>query len=162
MLHRNHVLCNRTNLSDRIVCGAEVSTLFCVLMLVLFFGASTARGQVSAQWASDPGVDQDISSSTTGTQSSYGSDLTARHESPSWLFPITELDKRLPSWIRIGGQYRNRLEGPIGIGFTGTNDFYLLDRLRVRAVIQPKPWLRFHGELQDARIFFNHHTPNGN
>jgi hypothetical protein len=78
------------------------------------------------------------------------------------LFPTTELDKRLPSWIRIGGQYRNRLEGPIGIGFTGTNDFYLLDRLRVRAVIQPKPWLAFRGEVQDARIFFNHHTPNGN
>jgi len=112
-----------------------------LLMLVLSAGASTARGQVSAQGASDPSVAQEASDSTTGTQSNYGSDLTARHESPSWLFPITELDKRLPSWIRIGGQYRNRLEGPIGIGFTGTNDFYLLDRLRVRAVIQPKPWL---------------------
>jgi hypothetical protein len=75
---------------------------------------------------------------------------------------MTELDKRLPSWILIGGQYRNRLEGPIGIGFTGTNDFYLLDRLRVRAVIQPKPWLAFRGEVQDSRIYFNHHTPNGN
>ena len=100
--------------------------------------------------------------STTGTQESYESNLAASRESPSRLFPITELDKRLPSWIRIGGQYRNRLEGPIGIGFAGTNDFYLLDRLRVRAIIQPKPWLGFHGEVQDARIFFNHHTPNGN
>ena len=133
-----------------------------LLMLVLLAGASTARGQVSAQGASDPSVPQEASDSTTGTQSSYASDLTASRESPSWLFPITELDKRLPSWIRIGGQYRDRLEGPTGIGFTGTNDFYLLDRLRVRAVIQPKPWLSFHGELQDTRIFFNHHIPNGN
>ena len=100
--------------------------------------------------------------STTGTQESYESDLAASPESPSWLFPMTELDKRLPSWIRIGGEYRDRFEGPQGIGFNGTNDYYLLDRFRLRAVIQPKPWLGFHGEVQDTRIFFNHHTSNGN
>jgi len=142
-----------------------------LLMLVLFVGTSNARGQVSTQGTSNPSVTQDISAfaawdktadSTTDTQSSYASDLTAGHESPSWLFPITELNSRLPSWIRIGGQYRNRLEGPIGIDFTGTNDFYLLDRLRVRVVIQPKPWLAFLGEVQDSRIFFNHHIPNRN
>src|SRR3984893_7847625 len=152
MFHRNNAPCNGTTLSDRIVCGAEVSMLTYLLMLVLLAGASTARGQVSAQAASDPSVAEEASDSTTGTQASYASDLTASHESPSWLFPMTELDKRLPSWIRVGGQYRDRLEGPTGIGFTGTTDFYLLDRLRVRAVLQPKPWLSFHGELQDARI----------
>jgi hypothetical protein len=145
--------------------------LTCLLTLALIFGASTARGQVSAQGSSEPSVAQDASAfaswdqtadSTTNTQSSYASDLTAGPESPSWLFPITEFNKRLPGWIRIGGQYRNRLEGPTGIGFTGTNDFYLLDRLRVRVIIQPKPWLSFLGEVQDSRVFFNHHISNGN
>ena len=145
--------------------------LTCLLILVLFVGASTARGQVSAQAASDPNLAshdrlqakrQEAPDSTTGTQASYASDLAASHESPSWLFPMTELDKRLPSWIRIGGEYRDRFEGPQGIGFNGTNDYYLLDRFRLRAVIQPKPWLGFHGEVQDTRIFFNHHTSNGN
>jgi hypothetical protein len=83
-------------------------------------------------------------------------------DSPSWLFPIAKLDESLPSWLHIGGQYRLRLEGPIGIGYTGTNDFYLLDRLRVKIAIQPRDWLRFFGEVQDARIFFNHHIPNAN
>jgi hypothetical protein len=142
-----------------------------LLMTVFFVGAGIARGQLSAQGASHPGVAQDTSAfalwdqtadSTTDTQSSYLSNLTAGHESPSWLFPITKLNEHLPSWIRIGGQYRNRLEGPTGIGFTGTNDFYLLDRLRVRVAIQPRPWLSFLGEVQDSRIFFNHHIPNGN
>ena len=105
---------------------------------------------------------QTVPDSTTGTQASYASDLAASRESPSWLFPMTELDKRLPSWIMFGGEYRDRFEGPQGIGFKGTNDYYLLDRFRLRAVIQPKPWLGFHGEVQDARIFFNHHTTNGN
>jgi hypothetical protein len=34
--------------------------------------------------------------------------------------------------------------------------------LRVHVTIQPKDWLRFHAEVQDARIFFNHHIPNAN
>ncbi len=142
--------------------------LTCLLMLVLLVGASAARGQASAQGASAPAAAQKPSASaswdredesTTGTQTSYASNQKV---TPSWWFPVTELNERLPNWIRIGGNYRNRLEGPIGIGFTGTNDFYLLSRLRLRVLIQPKPWLSFHGEVQDARIFFNHHIANGN
>jgi hypothetical protein len=34
--------------------------------------------------------------------------------------------------------------------------------LRVNIRIQPKDWLKFFGEVQDSRIFFNHHTPNTN
>src|SRR5260370_20815814 len=78
-------------------------------------------------------------------------------DSPSWLFPVAKLDERLPRWLHIGGQYRDRLEGPIGIGYTGTNDFYLLDRFRLIIRIHPNDWLTFFGELQDYRIFFNHH-----
>ena len=28
--------------------------------------------------------------------------------------------------------------------------------------IQPRDWLKFHGEVQDSRNFFNHHIPNAN
>jgi hypothetical protein len=34
--------------------------------------------------------------------------------------------------------------------------------LRVRVLLQPKPWLAFVGEVQYSGIFFNHHIPNGN
>jgi hypothetical protein len=138
-----------------------------LVMLVLFAGASTARGQDKAQGASDPGVAHDASAfdawdrsadSTTDTESNYVDDVTSGRQSPSWMFPITELNSRLPSWIRIGGQYRDRVEGRVGIDFTGTDDFYLLGRLRIRALIQPKPWLSFTGEVQDSRIYFAHHT----
>ena len=59
-------------------------------------------------------------------------------------------------------EYRGRFEGPTGIGFTSTNDFYLLDRLRIKLGIKPKQWLLFNGEVQDSRIFFNHHIPTAN
>src|SRR5271163_1787865 len=135
MFRRNCAPYNASTPSDRILCCAGKLTLPYILMPVLFVGASTARGQTSAKAASDPSVDQHTSAfaswdqttdATTDAQPSYTSNLTAGHESPSWLFPITVLNERLPSWIRVGGQYRNRLEGPTGIGFTGTNDFYLL------------------------------------
>ena len=83
-------------------------------------------------------------------------------DDPSWLFPVAKLDEVLPRWFHIGGEYRDRLEGPLGTGFANASDFYVLDRLRVKIRIEPKDWLTFFGEVQDSRIFFNHHVPNAN
>jgi hypothetical protein len=124
-----------------------------LLPLVLLVGVSAALGHVNTQKSSDPNTD---------AQSGAAPDATAALDSPDWLFPVAKLNESLPGWLRFGGQYRGRLEGPTGIGFTGTRDFYLLDRLRVHVTIQPKEWLLFHGEVQDSRIFFNHHIPNAN
>jgi hypothetical protein len=124
-----------------------------VSALVLLIGLSTTPGLVNAQTSSAQG---------TATESGAASDPPAKDYQPEWLFPVVELDERLPRWLRFGGQYRNRIEGPSGIGFTRTRDFYLLDRLRVWVNIEPKDWLTFHAEVQDSRIFFNHHIPNAN
>lgn len=80
----------------------------------------------------------------------------------SWLFPVDKLDHALPPWIHLGGEYRLRYEGPINTGYTSTDDNFLLDRLRVVVGLRPKEWLTFLGEVQDSRIFFNHHIPNAN
>jgi hypothetical protein len=124
-----------------------------LLALMLLLDVSITPGRGNAQMSTD--------SSTVG-QSSAAADPPAADDPPEWLFPLAKLDESLPSWLRIGGQYRNRLEGPTGIGYARTREFYLLDRLRVHVTIEPKDWLRFQGEVQDSRIFFNHHIPNGN
>jgi hypothetical protein len=118
------------------------------LLLALFLGISMLP--VRAQTQANP------NSSTALNPSANESD------DPSWLFPVAKLDEVLPRWLQIGGEYRDRLEGPIGTSFANTSDFYVLDRLRVKVAIQPKDWLKFYGEVQDARIFFNHHIPNAN
>src|SRR4029077_16735857 len=69
-------------------------------------------------WA-DP---QRVRGQTVYPSSATGSPGVAPHstgvdDSPSWLFPVAKLNEALPSWIRIGGEYRNRIEGPIGIGY---------------------------------------------
>ena len=105
----------------------------------------------------------DWAQAQTNPQSNPTSSQPAANSDPSsWLFPIAKLDESLPKWLHIGGEYRDRLEGPIGIGFTGTNDFYLLDRFRLTVAIHPKDWLTLHGQVQDSRIFFNHHIANAN
>lgn len=144
----------------------------CLLLgLVLLFGSWISPCRVSAQTASQLSTGSGPSTdagSTTKSGSGLDSTSTAAadppgiDDSPAWLFPVAKLNQSLPDWLRISGQYRNRVEGPTGIGFARMNDFYLLDRLRVDVAIQAKEWLRFEGEVQDARIFFNHHTPNAN
>src|SRR5258708_9811132 len=121
---------------------------YLALVLVFLFGVTAGPGRVKAQEASDSTVGRELGADT--------------HDPPDWLFPIAKLDQSLPDWIHIGGQYRDRVEAPSGIGYAGSSDFYMLQRLRLNVTIQPKPWLRFRAALQDARIFFNHHIPSAN
>ena len=73
----------------------------------------------------------------------------------SWLFPVENVDRALPGWLRFGGEYRSRVEGTYGIKWASKNDLYLLSRLRINATIQPTRWLSFFGEMQDARVLLN-------
>jgi hypothetical protein len=125
-------------------------TVNTLLGLTLSVVLSITPGRVNAQTSAAPGM------------AGVVPDPSVPDDPPDRLFPVAEMDESLPDWLRIGGEYRDRLEGPTGIGYTRTRDFYLLDRLRVHVTIRPRRWLRFHGEVQDARIFFNHHIPNAN
>jgi Alginate export len=142
-----------------------------LLALVLLFGCWINQQEVSAQTAPTLSTGSSSRAANNSTvNSALNSDsgpknapgATESDDSLAWLFPVARVNESLPTWLRIGGQYRSRLEGPAGIGISGTKDFYLLDRLRVHLAIQPNDWLRFYGEVQDARIFFNHHIPNAN
>ena len=129
------------------------------IVLVLLFSSCMARQRINAQTVPQLNADSGsrVNSGAPAPFSPAGSD-----DSLNWLFPIHQINRRLPNWFRIGGEFRGRLEGPTGIGYASTNDFYLLDRLRLRLGIKPKEWLLLYGEVQDSRIFFNHHIPNAN
>ncbi|HKW74705.1 MAG TPA: alginate export family protein, partial [Terriglobales bacterium] len=126
---------------------------YVLLMLVVLISAGTAPGRLDAQRDPDSGA----AAQPTSARKSPGAG-----DRPEWLFPVARLNESLPTWLRIGGEYRDRLEGPIGIGYTGVRDFYLLGHLRASVTIQPRAWLLFRAGVQDARIFFNHHTPDAN
>lgn len=77
-----------------------------------------------------------------------------------WFFPITELDKSLPSWLQFGGDFRDRAEGQIGLHYAPTDDGYDLTQLRLGIYIQPTNWFKIVAVTQDSRVFFNQHVPN--
>jgi hypothetical protein len=77
-----------------------------------------------------------------------------------WLFPITRLNQLLPRWIQFGGQFRDRAEGQLGLGYASVDDGYDLTQLRLGIYLQPTQWLKLVAVTQDARVFFNHHVGN--
>jgi len=68
--------------------------------------------------------------------------------------PSEYLNEQLPAWLQFGGEFRLRLEESAVSGFNNPEDGYLLGRTRFNVTIKPLPWLKFFGQSQDARAFF--------
>jgi hypothetical protein len=63
------------------------------------------------------------------------------------------LNSALPSWLRVRGEFRQRMEGFDGLGFNATReDLYHLSRLRLNATVTPARFLSFQAQVQDARV----------
>jgi hypothetical protein len=59
----------------------------------------------------------------------------------------------LPKWIRVRGEFRERMEGFENSGYTsGRDDVYWLSRLRLNATLIPSRDLSFQVQVQDARV----------
>lgn len=59
----------------------------------------------------------------------------------------------LPAWLRVRGEFRERMEGVRGAGFNETReDLYWLSRFRVNASITPTPAFSVQVQVQDARV----------
>lgn len=59
----------------------------------------------------------------------------------------------LPSWLRVRGEFRERVEGFSGAGFVSErDDAYWLSRFRFNATVTPNRWVAFQVQAQDARV----------
>ncbi len=66
----------------------------------------------------------------------------------------------IPRWIQFSGELRSRTEGVTGSGFKpDADDAYLLTRILIGMRIQPKPWLKFMVQGQDAHVFWKNQHP---
>lgn len=66
--------------------------------------------------------------------------------------PVTQLNQRLPEWLRLGVSYRFRFEGREGNGFrAGNGESYGLNRVLVDIGVRPGSWINLHFQGQDAR-----------
>src|ERR1700678_63856 len=123
--------------------------------LVCLFGTAFLGSAVAQQSSSPPEPFQPDSPGGSHAET----DLRIPGPDPDgWLFPITRLDELLPHWIQFGGQFRNRVEGQLGLGYASVNDGYDLTQLRLGMYIQPTNWVKLAIVTQDSRVFFNHHV----
>jgi len=73
---------------------------------------------------------------------------------PSARPPIpNRVNTVLPAWLRVRGEFRERVEGFQGSGFVeGRDDEYALSRVRLNAAITPSKSFSFQANVQDARV----------
>jgi hypothetical protein len=68
----------------------------------------------------------------------------------------------LPPWLRVRGEFRERVEGFDSFGFVADrSNYYWLTRFRLTATIQPMPMFGVTLQAQDARVANKTIGPNG-
>ncbi len=66
---------------------------------------------------------------------------------------FNRVNERLPGWLRVRGEFRERMEGFEDAGFRdGRDDLYWLSRVRFDTIITPSQMVRVHLQVQDARV----------
>ena len=53
------------------------------------------------------------------------------------------INGQLASWLQVRGEFRTRIEGFTGGGFTESEDAYWMDRFRLNATVRPSKSLVF-------------------
>jgi hypothetical protein len=73
---------------------------------------------------------------------------------PAARVPVfNRANEHLPSWLRVRGEFRERIEGFESGGFVDDrDDYYALSRFRFNVAVTAKPWLSFQTNLHDARV----------
>ena len=62
-------------------------------------------------------------------------------------------NQKLPAWLRVRGEFRERFEGFQNLGFTeGRDDGYALSRVRLNVTVTPSKHLSFQANVHDARV----------
>jgi len=61
--------------------------------------------------------------------------------------------ERMPSWLKLSGEFRTRVEGRTGFNYQpDNNDAYALFRNRLNVELLPTSWLDFYFQGQDSRV----------
>lgn len=66
---------------------------------------------------------------------------------------INRANEVMPGWLRVRGEFRERMEGFDGAGFVDNRqDLYYLSRVRLNATVTPARLLSLQAQAQDARV----------
>jgi hypothetical protein len=112
-------------------------------------GVSTAQQQQSST-AQQPPPPLALPAAVAAQTPAPGAQPSAPGAKPP--FP-NRFNSMLPAWMRVRGEFRERMEGVDGAGFNSTReDLYWLSRFRFNTTINASKSLSFQAQLQDARV----------
>ena len=97
---------------------------------------------------------QTIADNKTAAASPSAASQIQAPQPPSPKAPIpNRLNDVLPTWLRVRGEFRERVEGFESAGFvTDRDDAYYLSRFRFNATVTPSKLLSFQTQVQDSRV----------
>ena len=95
-----------------------------------------------------------IQSTTFAQQPQQAATVPPAQVTPAPKPPIfNRANQVMPSWLRVRGEFRERVEGFDGAGFVDDRqDLYYLTRVRLNAAVTPTRLLSFQVQVQDARV----------
>jgi Alginate export len=111
--------------------------------------AQNAQAQAVVANASSQSVPQSVSQSPPQA-AAQGPVQAAPPKAP----PLpNRLNQVMPPWLRVRGEFRDRIEGPNGMNFiSGREDLYSLSRFRFDVGVKPSRLFAAQVQLQDARV----------
>jgi hypothetical protein len=116
-----------------------IATVTWCALAVLVFAQQTTFAQQATIVPAVPGQTQAVGAQTTGP--------VAKPPFPNRLNGV------LPAWVRVRGEFRERMEGFDGAGFNSSReDLYWLTRFRVNTTVTASKSLSFQAQVQDARV----------
>jgi hypothetical protein len=138
------------------------------------FARRRRRGSGSARWAQPGALALQLalaiaSSSTAAAQVAVPADNTSAPQATQTPPPVTQptparpspprppvfnrANEVMPSWLRVRGEFRERIEGFDNANFIeGRDDTYALTRFRFNVAVTANRHLSFQANLQDARV----------
>jgi hypothetical protein len=129
------------------------ASIVLLALLAVPFAASAqqqaaARQQIASAHPQTPGAPQPAQTTASAPPAAQLQPAPA----PRPPFP-NRANNVMPSWLRVRGEFRERVEGFENSGFTADrDDSYALSRVRLNATITASKSLSFQANVQDARV----------
>ena len=126
------------------------AAVFAYTLIVPF--ATAAQPSVPSPAASAPAGQSAVVAAQPAPAPSAQPTAQATQAAPRVPLP-NRVNSTLPSWLRLRGEFRERMEGVENLTFNDSrDDTYWLSRFRFNAAVTPSKQLSFLVQVQDARV----------
>jgi hypothetical protein len=128
------------------------SSIVLLALVVVPLNTASAQQQTANAQQQVASAQPQTSSAPPPTQAAPAPVAAPLQPAPKPPFP-NRANSVMPSWLRVRGEFRERVEGFDNSGFTADrDDAYALSRVRLNATITASKSLSFQANVQDARV----------